>query len=99
MAKYIGYSKCTCGATTVFCDDGTSYSTKQPALLPEKYKRLEKYSDTCNCNYCVNHRGLELCGCSSGELFGQCTCGYPECAFPMQVLNERQNVPTQGAWA
>lgn len=96
--KLIGRSVCACGAITVYGDDGTDYSTKRPELLPKKYKQLKKYQNTVACNYCVNNWGLELCGCGSGELFGECENGYPECAVPMQVLSQYQYVPATDAW-
>lgn len=96
--KFTDYSVCACGATTVFGEGGTSYSTKNTTLLPAKYKRLNRLQDSYCCNYCVNHYGLELCGCGSGELFGKCDNGFPECEMPMQVLEGYTAVACASSW-
>ena len=33
--------------------------------LPESYM----------CNHCINHWGIDLCDCGSGEKPGECSCG------------------------
>lgn len=95
------WSKCNCGAVTVEIE-GVSYSTKNLKMLPphmqppEDEKELQK---TYYCNYCVNQWGLELCGCGSGELFGECESGEEECQQPMQSIENGYNhVVAKGAW-
>jgi hypothetical protein len=53
------------------------------AIKRLRFKPEEKY---CNCNHCVNHYGLDLCGCGSGERYGDCESGMTECALPSQEL-------------
>lgn len=96
--KFTDYSVCVCGATTIFDERGASYSTKNTALLPARYKNLRRLQDSYCCDYCVNHYGLELCGCGSGELFGECENGLPECAMPMQVLEGYDHVVGKASW-
>ena len=65
--------------------DGESYSM----LASEFRKRFpgqRAKSGFSNCNYCVNHWGIDLCGCGSGEKFGECDYGFPECKRPAQSI-------------
>lgn len=82
------YAMCSCGAITFYTDDGNEYSCVQKsmkAFFPDiDRRRLRRLPALYCCNHCVNHYGLDLCGCGSGELFGDCKNGLPECAFPMQ---------------
>ena len=77
MANIESYSKCECGAITINFDNGASNSmyqktAKKIGLDLRKYKRLTK---TYCCNHCVNHWGIDLCECGSGEEVGKCSCG------------------------
>ena len=98
----IGYSKCDCGAITVYMENGESYSCEQKDL--KKYfpgidlRRIERYKESYCCDYCVNHYGLDLCGCGSGEKFGECTNDLPECERPMQIIGEYQRVMASDSW-
>lgn len=100
----IGYSKCECGAITIFTDEGAegAYSCKRKNLkkfFPNiDLRKVPKYQDSYCCDHCVNHYGLDLCGCGSGEEFGKCENGYEECAMPMQKLNEYTHVIGKGGW-
>ena len=93
--KITGYSKCDCGAITIYCDDG-DYSCKAKNL--KKYfpdidlRKIKRYKTTFACNHCVNHYGLDLCGCGSGEDFGKCDNDFPECKTPMQKIGEYTNI-------
>ena len=96
------YSICDCGAITLYTDDGQSYSCKRKNLknfIPDidlrKIKRLQK--SYC-CNHCVNHYGMDLCGCGSGEMFGKCDNGLEECEKPMQIFDQYTCVCGKMAW-
>lgn len=87
-----GYYKCQCGALTVSID-GKEYSVGAdqreqflPGLDLRKLHRFHK--DTYACNHCVNHSGLDLCACGSGEPYQKCQNGFAECGTPAQVLGE-----------
>lgn len=88
------YTKCQCGAITLEVDNGYEYSCNQKNLkkfFPQidlRRKSVIRYQDTYCCDYCVNHYGLDLCGCGSGELFGKCDNNLEECKQPMQSLGE-----------
>jgi hypothetical protein len=71
------YSKCACGAITIFFTNGASNSmrpatAKNLGIDLRHYKRL---TPTCCCDHCVNHWGIDLCECGSGEKVGKCSCG------------------------
>lgn len=97
----ISYFKCSCGAVTVEVD-GSTYSVKRSRLkefFPDlDLRKCRKYSDVFCCDHCVNHYGLDLCGCGSGEPFGKCESGLPECGFPMQKVGEYSFVQSSDGW-
>ena len=41
-----------------------------------------------NCNHCINHWGIDLCACGSGEDFDKCEEGHSMCGKPMQVIGK-----------
>ena len=87
-----GYYICECGAVTVTTDVGEYSCKKENAErffngfdLFENEPLFTAYS----CNHCVNKWGLDLCGCGSGELFGQCQNKSLYCAVPAQSLIDK----------
>lgn len=96
-----GYSKCDCGAITVYTDE-RSYSCYQKNLkkfFPNiDLRKLEQYPQSFCCDHCVNHYGLDLCGCGSGNPFGKCDEYLPECSIPMQSVGEYDHVAAPDAW-
>lgn len=101
--KYTEYSKCTCGAITLFAENGESYSCKQENLkkfFPNiDLRKLERQQETYCCDHCVNNYGLDLCGCGSGEEFGKCDNNLPECKMPMQTIGAYTYVKASDSWA
>jgi hypothetical protein len=80
-------SKCRCGALTVEID-GNDYS-----MSSETFNKTFPQSNSAdyeviwhNCNHCVNHWGIDLCGCGSGEPFGNCDNNMEECDRPAQNI-------------
>ena len=86
-------TKCSCGAVTVTNDNfsnsmpGKLFSTFFPMLELEK-------NEFGSCDYCVNHWGIDLCGCGSGEKVGECDGNFNECRnkLPAQTLMERKDM-------
>lgn len=83
--EIIEYSKCNCGAITLYFNNNTSCSMSQ-----ETFEKLcldlsvsVELQETYCCNHCVNHYGIDLCSCGSGEKVGHCECGSTE---PMEYL-------------
>ena len=101
-----GYSKCSCGAITFYIDGDTSngYSCRQSNVnkffpnLDLRTLRKGRLQESYSCNHCVNHYGLDLCGCGSGKPFGHCDSGLEECNRPMQVVGEYYRVRAKDAW-
>lgn len=77
MEQIIGYSKCQCGAITLYFENGASNSMYQDTFdsLGIDLTGVEKYTDTYYCDHCVNHWGIDLCECGSGMRVGECDCG------------------------
>jgi hypothetical protein len=81
--------QCTCGAVTVLSSNNDD--NYDVSMTLEDFKKhfpdmtLEE-GKFCNCNYCVNHWGIDLCNCGSGEKVGKCTNGLHDC---------RNNIPAQ----
>ena len=80
-------SICSCGAATVewngaeYCCQADDLEKYFPDLVGTKPE-----IEVGGCNYCINHWGLDLCGCGSGEKFGECTEGYEACQRRAQDL-------------
>lgn len=51
------------------------------------------------CNWCVNHWGLDICACGSGEPITDCQEGFEVCGSPMQAIDEFNYVRGAGSWA
>lgn len=90
-----------CDAVTVETEDKEYYSLHQ-----EDFERIfeEKVPQDIptvgSCNYCINHWGIDLCGCGSGEKFGECENGFEECKRPAQSIEEHiTHCTCSGAWA
>lgn len=67
--------ECQCGAVTVTFENGVSNSMSREMFdrLGFTGERLPQVFS--NCNHCVNHWGIDLCECGSGEPVGKCSCG------------------------
>lgn len=82
------FSKCDCGAVTLYDDKGNNYScsaANRKLFMPKlDLRKLKRLHHSYICNHCVNHFGIDTCACGSGENFWECENGYPECGTPMQ---------------
>ena len=84
------YFRCICGAIGVITDTGDQYMVQKssrkrylPGIDLRKLHRLQ----TCSCcDHCVNHYGLDLCACGSGEPVGKCRNELDCCGEPSQIL-------------
>ena len=81
-------SKCECGAITVQSESNAdNYNVSMSkADFKTNFPGLKITEHFIACNYCVNHWGVDLCGCGSGEKVGKCTNDFDEC---------RNNTPSQ----
>lgn len=96
------WTKCGCGAITVYTEDDKSYSCKAENInkfFPDiDFESIEHQQDSYCCNHCVNHYGLDLCGCGSGEEYGKCDNDFEECEISMQEINRYSSVRGRGSW-
>lgn len=101
--EILNYSKCSCGAITFSTNCG-EYSCEIKNVkqffpgLDLRTLRKGRLEESYCCDHCVNHYGLDLCGCGSGEPFGKCENGLPECSQPMQKLGEYTSVLGSDSW-
>jgi len=77
-------TRCQCKAVTVEID-GESFSMSR-SEFKKRFPGMRTKGHYSSCNYCVNHWGLDLCGCGSGEKFGKCKNNLPECKRPAQSI-------------
>ena len=100
--KLESYSRCSCGAVTVYADDGRSYSVdsrNRRRFLPGvDLRKLRRMDSSYCCDRCANHYGLDLCACGSGEPFDECESGLPCCGEPSQVLGGRECFKDPSGW-
>ena len=92
---------CQCGSITVYTDDGREYCCKKEnfkQFFPNIDRRTTKPKTLdytmCFCNHCVNHWGLDICSCGSGENVGECECGSKT---PYQTIGQ-DNYKHKSAW-
>ena len=71
------YSKCECGAITMYFRNGASNSMKDSTRkkLGIDLRKISKLQQSYCCNHCVNHYGIDICECGSGLPAGKCICG------------------------
>jgi hypothetical protein len=67
-------NRCVCGAVTVTFDDGASTSMPKKKFKETFPKLKPETGSWGNCNYCVNHWGIDLCRCGSGKKTNKCNC-------------------------
>ena len=104
MYEIIEHSKCKCGALTIELENvntgkrievnfkGTlkAFKNLYSQYIVGDYNKQawNRRNHYYNCNYCVNHWGLDLCGCGSGEKFGKCKENTNYCHNPAQSLDD-----------
>lgn len=89
-------TECQCGAFSLEADldDGShqTYSMSAETLNAKFSKEAiqpilsdQVYS---SCNHCVNHWGVDICACGSGEAPDECGNDLEVCGNPMQTLGD-----------
>jgi hypothetical protein len=82
--QVVNITVCECGAVTLEKDDdifisfnpvnALSYFDGNLAVSIQEYAKSLTKTDTVLCNHCVNHWGIDLCKCGSGNPTGMCDC-------------------------
>ena len=75
-AEYI--QECICGAVTVTFANGATNSMSRETFNKLGITGEHSPHAFCNCNHCVNHWGIDLCQCGSGQPVSKCKCGSNE---------------------
>ena len=89
MLKVTHIQRCNCGAIPLTFENDASNSMYEETF--EKIKdqldlsEAEELQNCYCCNHCVNHWGIDLCECGSGERVGECECGSNS---PFQTLGD-----------
>lgn len=78
LPRITRYQRCNCGAITLWFE-GNSIGN---AMYQDTFDKLgldlsgvEQLPNSYCCDHCVNHWGIDLCECGSGERVGECDCG------------------------
>lgn len=82
-------SACNCGAITISQeDDPDSVSMSRETFDKEmpNVKIENEGEEHINCNHCVNHWGVDLCVCGSGEKPEECQETFARCGNPYQDI-------------
>lgn len=87
---------CICGAITFEREQDESWSVSLenapcffPELPSEFFEIMRGFiGEYSHCNHCVNHWGLDLCACGSGEDPEECEGGFAECGLCSQYVRE-----------
>lgn len=92
--------RCGCGAVEVESNGQSGYF-----ILACNFRRLFSVDRVPRapihfgcCDHCVNHYGLDLCACGSGEAPEKCKEGHKCCGQPSQVLEGRTCYRAENAW-
>ena len=94
--RIIHVALCVCGAITFEREQDVSWSVSLenvssffPELPGAFFEILHSFvGEYSNCNHCVNHWGLDLCACGSGEDPEECDDGFAECGLCSQYVRE-----------
>lgn len=88
MYEYI--CKCDCGAVTITIKDQDYSMPRELFNTLYKGKNIKIEHEVNGCNYCINHWGIDLCACGSGEKYQECTEEYNVCGNTMQNIENKQ---------
>jgi len=98
--------ECSCGAISFNIDGGKDSFSMLKENFENQFGELDSFTDDQksdmtygSCNHCVNHWGLDLCACGSGEKLEDCNEGFDECGNPMQSIEDNYtHVRAKDSW-
>lgn len=73
------------------------FSSIDEEVFKKSIKKVLLNTSYC-CNWCVNHWGLDICACGSGEPFETCEGEYDICGKPMQEIDNYTHVRGNRSW-
>ena len=76
--------RCNCGAVSLEHEQANDSISMAEETARELGFEVPVDAAYCHCNHCVNHWGLDLCACGSGESPEKCTGNYACCGSPAQ---------------
>lgn len=86
LPRITQYQRCKCGAITLWFEGNRIGN----AMYQETFDKLglsldgaEQLPDSYCCDHCVNHWGIDLCECGSGERVGECDCGSTNARYEL----------------
>ena len=90
-------TRCECGAITVD-KDGNSQCVMEDRL-DEFFPGYQVTEDNIfvNCNHCINHWGVDICACGSGEAPEECANNFDCCGVPVEYPREKKERPLWGS--
>lgn len=89
---------CRCGAVTILIDEHEGIRNFDVSMTRDTFDHL--YGSILivpdsnvvplyyHCNHCVNHWGIDICGCGSGEPTGQCGNDLSTCRASVSHQDE-----------
>lgn len=92
MPEIIDAGYCNCGAITIWLDNDSNCSMTKETLKKQFGEVPTTLDKMVHCNHCINHWGIDLCACGSGNKAGECTEGFEECLEKKasQTLGEKR---------
>ena len=79
---------CQCGAHTITIGNEVVHMSLETFIDKFGEHMVQERDLLTNCNHCVNHWGMDLCACGSGEKPEECQEGFKECGRPHHYMPE-----------
>lgn len=107
MSDKVTATRCQCSAITVEDEENGVINSMKRATFRIHFPgmRTVRGVEYGSCNHCVNHYGIDICGCGSGKPVGKCRNNYRECRAKVasETLGVRrpsavESMAARGGW-